>query len=41
MSEEEVPLSQREQLAMAVAQGNDQIAVSKFSNFEYRLAELA
>ena len=35
MSEEEIPLSQHDQLAMAFAQGK-----SIFSNFEYRMAEL-
>src|SRR6266481_9521250 len=35
MSEEEIPLSQHDQLAMAIAQGK-----SMFSNFEYRMAEL-
>jgi hypothetical protein len=35
MSEEEIPLSQHDQLAMAIAQGK-----SNFSNFEYRMVEL-
>jgi hypothetical protein len=35
MSEEEIPMSQPDQLAIAIGQGK-----SMFSNFEYRMAEL-